>query len=42
MNTVTYHFEDGTKQVTNINEQVMFDEKGRRRSDNQINELSLS
>lgn len=27
--TVTFHFEDGTKQVQNINSSIFYDEKGR-------------
>lgn len=34
--TVTYHFEDGTKQINNINNSVLKDEKGRLRSEAQI------
>lgn len=36
LSTVTYHFEDGTKQVSQINDKVLFDEKGRKRSKEQI------
>lgn len=36
LTTVTYHFEDGTKQVSQINNKVLFDEKGRKRSKVQI------
>lgn len=36
LSTVTYHFEDGTKQVSQINNKVLFDEKGRKRSKEQI------
>lgn len=34
--TVTYHFEDGTKQVCQINSKILVDEKGRKRSESQI------
>mgnify|MGYP003504966387 FL=1 len=34
--TVTYHFEDGGKQVSSINNAVLKDEKGRTRSEQQI------
>ena len=37
--TVTYHFEDGTKQVSSINNAVLFNEKGRRRSQKEINQV---
>lgn len=36
LTTVTYHFEDGTKQVNQINNKILFDEKGRKRSESQI------
>lgn len=36
LTTVTYHFEDGTKQVSRINKEVLRDEKGRFRSEQQI------
>jgi hypothetical protein len=36
LTTVTYHFEDGTKQVSQINKAVLRDEKGRLRSQEQI------
>ena len=36
LTTVTYHFEDGTKQVSQINNKILFDEKGRKRSESQI------
>jgi hypothetical protein len=36
LTTVTYHFEDGTKQVSSINNAVLKDEKGRTRSEEQI------
>jgi len=36
LTTVTYHFEDGTKQVSSINNAVYKDEKGRTRSEQQI------
>jgi len=39
LNTVTYHFADGTKQVSAINNQVLVNEKGRARSEEQINEV---
>jgi hypothetical protein len=38
-NTVTYGFADGTYQVCNINEQVAFNEKGRRRSIGEISKI---
>ena len=34
--TVTYHFEDGTKQVCQISNKILFDEKGKKRSESQI------
>lgn len=36
LTTVTYHFEDGTKQVSSINNAILKDEKGRTRSEEQI------
>lgn len=36
LTTVTYHFEDGTKQVSRINKEVLRDEKGKLRSEEQI------
>ena len=36
LTTVTYHFEDGTKQVSSINNAIYKDEKGRTRSEQQI------
>ena len=36
LTTVTYHFEDGGKQVSSINNAVLKDEKGRLRSEEQI------
>lgn len=36
LTTVTYYFEDGTKQVSQINNKILFDEKGRKRSESQI------
>ena len=36
LTTVTYHFEDGGKQVSSINKAVLKDEKGRTRSQEQI------
>ena len=36
LTTVTYHFEDGGKQVSSINNAVLKDEKGRTRSEQQI------
>jgi hypothetical protein len=39
LSTVTYHFADGTKQVSGINNQVLVNEKGRARSQEQINEV---
>lgn len=32
ISTVTYHFADGTKQVSQITDQSQFDEKGRKRN----------
>lgn len=34
--TVTYHFEDGGKQVSSINNAILKDDKGRTRSEEQI------
>ena len=34
--TVTYHFEDGGKQLSSINNAILKDEKGRLRSEQQI------
>lgn len=34
--TVTYHFEDVSKQVSSINNAIYTDEKGRTRSEEQI------
>ena len=39
LSTVTYHFADGTKQVSNINSQVLLNIKGQKRSEDQINEV---
>lgn len=39
LTTVTYHFEDGGKQVANIGNAVLKDEKGRTRSQQQIMEV---
>jgi len=39
LNTVTYHFTDGTKQVSTINSQVLVNDKGRSRSEDQINQI---
>lgn len=39
LSTVTYHFEDGTKQVSQINKQIYYDEKGRKRSIEQIEKV---
>ncbi len=36
LTTVTYYFEDDTKQVSSINNAVYKDEKGRTRSEEQI------
>lgn len=36
LTTVTYHFEDGGKQVSSINNAIYKDEKGRTRSEQQI------
>lgn len=36
LTTVTYYFEDGTKQVSSINSAILKDEKGRTRSQQQI------
>lgn len=36
LTTVTYYFEDGTKQVSSINNAIYKDEKGRTRSEEQI------
>jgi len=36
LTTVTYHFEDGCKQVCKINNAVLRDDKGRLRSQQQI------
>jgi hypothetical protein len=34
--TVTYHFEDGTKTVSQLNKEVFFNEKNRERSDENV------
>lgn len=39
LTTVTYYFEDGTKQISNINNAILKDEKGRLRSETQINKV---
>ena len=39
LTTITYHFEDGGKQVSNINENVIFDDKKRKRSKEQIHQI---
>lgn len=39
LTTVTYHFEDGGKQVSSINNAVLKDDKGRTRSQEQIMEV---
>lgn len=39
LNTVTYHFENGSKQVGNIGNAVLFDEKKRKRSKEQIEKV---
>ena len=36
LTTVTYHFEDGGKQVSSVNNAILKDEKGRTRSEEQI------
>lgn len=36
LTTVTYYFEDGTKQVSSVNNAIYKDEKGRTRSEEQI------
>lgn len=36
LTTVTYHFEDGGKQVSSIGNAVLKDDKGRTRSEEQI------
>lgn len=36
LTTVTYHFEDGGKQVCNIGNAILRDEKGKLRSEQQI------
>jgi hypothetical protein len=36
LTTVTYHFEDGGKQVSSINNAILRDDKGRLRSEQQI------
>lgn len=36
LTTVTYHFENGSKQVSSIGNAVLFDEKHRKRSKEQI------
>lgn len=36
LTTVTYHFENGSKQVSSINNAILKDEKGRTRSEQQI------
>jgi len=36
LTTVTYHFEDGGKQVSSINNAILRDDKGRLRSQQQI------
>jgi hypothetical protein len=30
--TVTYHFEDGTKQITNLNKETFLTDRGKKRS----------
>lgn len=39
LTTVTYYFKDNTKQISNIGKAVLFDEKGRRRSEEQLNKI---
>lgn len=39
LTTVTYYFENGAKQVSNINNHIYKDEKGRTRSKEQIIEI---
>lgn len=39
LNTVTYHFENGSKQVSNIGNAVLFDEKKRKRSKEQLDKV---
>lgn len=39
LNTVTYHFENGSKQVSNIGNAILFDEKKRKRSKEQIEKV---
>jgi len=41
LTTVTYYFADNTKQISNVNRAVLFDEKGRRRSEEQINKIFI-
>lgn len=42
MNTITYSFADGTKQVQPVNKEVYFAERGRKRSFNEILEVFKS
>jgi hypothetical protein len=37
--TVTYHFEDGTKQVSSVGNAVLFNDKGRKRSNEEIQKV---
>lgn len=39
LTTVTYYFKDNTKQISNVGKAVLFDEKGRRRSQEQLNKI---
>lgn len=37
--TVTYYFENGAKQVCNISERVIYNVKGRLRSESELNDI---
>jgi hypothetical protein len=38
-NTVTYHFENGAKQICSINDKVIYNVKGRLRSRNELYDI---
>lgn len=41
LTTVTYHFADGTKQISNINKEMLINERGRQRSMEELNKIFL-
>jgi len=41
LTTVTYHFADNTKQISNINKEMLVNERGRQRSMEELNKIFL-